>query len=226
MVNTGLIAELGSLVGDPGRANMLTALLDGRALTARELAERAGVTPQTASGHLKRLLEGGMIQMERQGRHRYHRLASSEVAQMLESMHVAGEHLRPSGRSIRTGPTDLRMRIARTCYDHIAGRLAIMMVDALCGDASSRDYRLTEIGERRLRAWGLDIDPLRVGARPFIKPCLDWSERVPHIAGALGASILRSSLDMGWLQRRSGNRSLEISIIGERGFRSHFGITL
>ncbi|MDQ2879172.1 MAG: helix-turn-helix domain-containing protein [Pseudomonadota bacterium] len=242
MVSTTTIAELGALVGDPGRANMLIALLDGRALTARELADRAGVTPQTASGHLGRLLTANLIRVEQQGRHRYHRLASSDVADLLEAMHIAGARLEARADAKRPGPVDPALRAARSCYDHIAGELGVALADALAGsgnagsgnagsgNAGSRNdgsggesgLALSASGERRLADWGIDLDRLRGMRRPFCRACLDWSERRSHLAGTVGAAILDRSLTLGWLRRRHGSRALIITHAGETGFRSVF----
>lgn len=228
MVTIATIAEIGALVGDPARANMLTALLDGRALTARELAELAGVTPQTASGHLAKLMASGLICMEVQGRRHYHRLASAEVAQMLEAMHVAGAGLKPQGPARRIGPADPAMRVARTCYDHLAGALAVGIADALSEDGApfASACSLSCQGEARLAAWGIDLEAARKGRKVFCRPCLDWSERRPHLAGALGVEILNRSIELGWLRRRFGRRELIITPIGRQGFREQFGVTL
>jgi DNA-binding transcriptional ArsR family regulator len=226
IISTTIIAEIGALVGDPGRANMLISLLDGRALTARELAERAGVTPQTASGHLSKLLAAGMIHMERQGRHHYHRLASADIAQMLEAMHVAGAQAAPNGKPRRTGPADPQMREARSCYDHLAGRLAVQLAEALTGpDPLDKTIRISPEGEANLTAWGLDLADLRRSKRVFCRACLDWSERRPHLAGAVGAAILNRCLDLGWLRRRDTNRSLIITPPGREGFGRRFHLS-
>lgn len=225
VVSTTTIAELGALVGDPGRANMLIALLDGRALTARELADRAGVTPQTASGHLSRLLAADMIRVERQGRHRYHRLASSDIADLLEAMHVAGARLVSRGTAKQPGPVDPALRVARSCYDHIAGSLAVALADALASHGERDDLTLSDRGERRLVDWGIDLSALRALRRPFCRGCLDWSERRPHLAGAIGAAILDRSLAIGWLRRQPGSRALVVTPAGEIGFQSAFDTT-
>ncbi|HET8613406.1 MAG TPA: winged helix-turn-helix domain-containing protein [Sphingomonas sp.] len=226
MVSIARVAEIGALVGDPARAAMLTALLDGRALSAGELAACAGVAPQTASGHLARLAAAGLIRVERQGRRRYHRLASADVAAMLESMHVAGERAAP--RPIRTGPADAALRAARSCYDHLAGRLAVDLADALTArgwvDLEGGDDGLSAAGAKALAEWGVDVPALRTAKRRFCRPCLDWSERRPHVAGALGAAILDRGLALGWLRRRSDSRALIVTPIGAAGFRSRFGI--
>lgn len=223
MVSTAVIAELGALVGDPGRANMLTAMLDGRALTARELADRAGISPQTASGHLAKLVAGGMVQMEQQGRHRYHRLASADIAHMLEAMHVAGAQAAGQVKACRTGPADPAMRAARTCYDHLAGRLGVALADALSNPADSAEV-LSQEGRMKLVKWGLDLDVPIFGQRPFCRLCLDWSERRPHLAGRVGAMILDHSLALGWVRRRERVRSLLVTQAGYLGFKTQFGV--
>jgi len=226
MISIARVAEIGALVGDPARAGMLTALLDGRALSAGELAACAGVSPQTASGHLARLAAAGLVTVEQQGRHRYHRLASADVAMMLESMHVAGERAAP--RPIRTGPADEAMRAARSCYDHLAGRLAVDLADALTArgwlELDQGDGGLSAAGAEAFMGWGVDIAALRSVKRHFCRPCLDWSERRPHIAGALGATILDRSFALGWLRRRPGTRALVVTPEGANGFRRYFGI--
>ena len=223
-VTTNTIAELGALIGDPGRANMLIALLDGRALTARELADRAGVTPQTASRHLGKLLEAGLLRMERQGRRHYHRLATPDVARMLEAMHVAAAGSMTASHPARTGTADPHMREARSCYDHLAGRIAVELAATLTAASDEGALSLTSDGGRRLAAWGVDVPTLRAGRRVFCRACLDWSERRPHIAGALGAAMLDRALGLGWLRRRQGSRSLEVTAAGVLGLRERFDL--
>jgi DNA-binding transcriptional ArsR family regulator len=231
MVHTAALAEIGALVGDPGRANMLAALLDGRALTARELADHAGVTPQTASGHLAKLLAGNLIVVEQQGRHRYHRLASVEVARMIEGMMQAaavGEAARGS-RPVRVGPRDAALRDARTCYDHLAGRLGVALADAMSGAGLVRlegdGGAVTAAGDRLLREFGADMDGAGRTRRTFCKPCLDWSERRPHLAGAVGAAIMTRSFELGWVRRLNGTRAVAITPDGQLGFRRLFGVS-
>jgi DNA-binding transcriptional ArsR family regulator len=234
-MRTAAFAEIGALVGDPGRANMLAALSDGRALTARELADLAGVTPQTASGHLARLLAAGLIRVEPQGRHRYHRLASPEVAAMLESMmQVASLVAPPPSKPLRLGPKDEAMRIARSCYDHMAGRLGVALTDSLVahrhvvldGDGGA----VTAEGVAFLARLGLDAEAATrargKSRRVFCRPCLDWSERRPHLAGVLGAMLLDRSLDLGWVRRQEGTRALRITPKGQQGFRETFGVSV
>ena len=214
-------------LGDPARLNMLAALMDGRALTAGELAGIAGVAPTTASGHLARLLEAGLLAMERQGRHRYHRLASPEVARVLEGlMALSAERGRTPLRAPRTGPRDAALREARTCYDHLAGRLAVGMADVMVArghlDLSPDGGALTEAGASFLERLGVALPAAR--GRPFCRPCLDWSERRPHLAGALGAALCRRCLELGWMRRVSDSRALSVTPAGWRGLRESFGL--
>jgi DNA-binding transcriptional ArsR family regulator len=226
-MRTNALAEVGALVGDPGRANMLVALVDGRALTATELAARAGVTPQTASGHLARLLAAGLIAMERQGRHRYHRLAGPDVARMLEAMMLVAAAGPPSG-ALRTGPADKALRTARTCYDHFAGRLGVGLADALvargCVSLADDGGEVSAAGRSVLEAFGVDLPALAARRRAFCRPCLDWSERRPHLAGAVGAGIMSRCFELGWTRRDSRSRAVTITPDGQLGFRRVFGL--
>ncbi|MCA3300601.1 MAG: helix-turn-helix transcriptional regulator [Methylocystis sp.] len=229
MLTIVAIAETAALLGEPARAAMFSALMDGRALTAAELAATAGVTPQTASGHLGRLIEAGLLVVEKQGRHRYHRLASPAVARMVESiMQVAGAAPRQA-RPPRVGPADAALRAARTCYDHLAGRLGVGIADALVArghvELGADGGAVTPTGEAFLASFGIAarLDGARRG-RPFCRPCLDWSERRPHLAGVLGASLCVRCLELGWLRRRPGTRALEITHEGRRGFGERFGV--
>jgi DNA-binding transcriptional ArsR family regulator len=230
MVRTAALAEIGALVGDPGRANMLAALLNGRALTAKELADHAGVTPQTASGHLAKLLAAGLISMEQQGRHHYHRLASPEVAAMLESMmQVAAEPPAHGRKPVRVGPRDAALRAARTCYDHLAGRLGVALSDSLIRrdlvEFEPDGGAVTPAGKAFLADFGIDIDAPSRSSRVFCRPCLDWSERRPHLAGALGAEIMNRSFSLGWIRRLEGTRAVAVTPSGQQGFRRLFEIS-
>jgi DNA-binding transcriptional ArsR family regulator len=223
MSDISRMASVAALLGDPARANILTALLDGRALTAKELAFAARVTPQTASGHLARLTDACLLAAEKQGRHRYFRLASPLVGQMLESvMAVAGPE--PRLTSWRGGEA---LRTARTCYDHLAGRLAVALADALCDAghiALSHDGgEVTEPGRAFLRDFGAEP---AAGKRVFCRPCLDWSERRPHIAGRLGAALASRCLELGWIERQRDSRAVTITASGTDGFAETFGIQL
>jgi DNA-binding transcriptional ArsR family regulator len=222
------LAEVAALVGDPARAHILGALMDGRALTAGELAFAASVSPQTASGHLAKLTEGRLLAVARQGRHRYYRLAGPEVAQMLEGiMAVAANgppRYRPASR------VDAQMRTARTCYDHLAGRLGVGIADALAARGhvvlGEDGGEVTEGGAAFLAAFGLDLAIGRRSRRPFCRACLDWTERRPHLAGVVGAALARRCFELGWIERRRDSRALTITRTGERGLEDSFGLRL
>ena len=235
MISTTSFARTAALIGDPARASMLAALLDGRALTATELARVAGVTPQTASGHLARLTEGGLLCVARQGRHRYHRLASAAVAGMLESlMSVSGELADDAGatRAPRVGPHDKALRLARTCYDHLAGEVAVAIADAMAArgeiDLSPDGAALSEAGLTRLNGLGIDLTSVdarrRAGGRVFCRPCLDWSERRVHIAGAVGAALYRGLVARAWLRPIAGTRAVSITPSGNLGLAEAFEV--
>ncbi|MBV8683005.1 MAG: winged helix-turn-helix transcriptional regulator [Caulobacteraceae bacterium] len=199
------IAGIAALIGDPARANVLTALIDGRALTVSELAQAAGVGLPTASGHLAKLAEAGLIEGERQGRHRYFRLSGPDVAQALEALMGLAE--RTGARRVRTGPREPALRQARACYDHLAGETAVAMFDALVarGVISADDEpELTASGEATFRALGVDLEVLKRSSRPLCRRCLDWSERRAHLGGALGAAILERLLATEMARRGEG----------------------
>ncbi len=219
------IASVAALVADPARARMLTALMDGRARTAKELAYGARVTPQTASSHLAKLLRARLLAMERQSRHRYFRLAAPGVGNAIEAlMAVSPAHLRAAASE---GPLD-GLRMARTCYDHLAGRIGVSVTDAMVRrrllTPTGRDYRLTAAGERVLARLGVDMDRARRERRAFARQCLDWSERRAHLAGALGAAVAERFLDLRWVQRVEEERTLTLTPRGVRGLRTWFGL--
>jgi DNA-binding transcriptional ArsR family regulator len=222
------IAMIAALVGDPARANMLTALLAGRALTATELAQEAGVTPQTASSHLSKLEVGGLIEPEKQGRHRYYRLSDPDVADMLEGL--AGLAARAGHMRVRTGPKEPALRRARICYDHLAGDLGVQMLDSMTQQKLLRhrkqEIALTSEGERFLEKH-LQISPemLAHPRRPVCKACLDWSERRHHLAGTLGAAIMKRLAELKWAARDAapGSRVVNFSRNGEKHFVALFG---
>jgi DNA-binding transcriptional ArsR family regulator len=230
MLTTTDLAATAALVGDPARAGMLMALMDGRALTASELARAAGVTPQTASGHLARLTAAGLLATQRQGRHHYHRLASPAVAHMIDSiMQVAQAAAAPVRRPVVTGPRDVAMRRARTCYDHLAGRLGVDLADSLTArghlDLSPEGGALTEAGVAFLHDFGVELDAAAcAGKRVFCRPCLDWSERRLHVGGTLGAALAARCFELGWIRRGERSRAVAVTPAGERGFREIFGM--
>jgi DNA-binding transcriptional ArsR family regulator len=222
------IAMVASLVGDPARSNMLTALLSGRALTASELAQEAGITPQTASSHLAKLEAGGLIEPEKQGRHRYYRLTGEDVASVLEGL--AGLAARAGHMRVRTGPKDPALRRARICYDHLAGDLGVQMLDSLKRQRlirqSKETMELTGEGKRFMAsALQIDADTLEHPRRPVCKACLDWSERRHHLAGTLGAAIMTRFSELKWAARdpTPGSRVVNFSRNGEKRFAALFG---
>jgi DNA-binding transcriptional ArsR family regulator len=228
MSDAGRLSQVAALIGDPARANMLTCLMDGRSLTAGELAYAARVTPQTASEHLSKLVDAGVLApARRQGRHRYHRLASPQVAAMLEGiMVVAGTA--PPGPRLSSWRGGEALRNARTCYDHLAGRLGVGIADALqAGGHLILDEDGGEVstsGLAFLRGFGIDVDARH--GRPFCRPCLDWSERRHHLGGRVGAALACRCFDLGWVVRQAGGRTVAVTEVGRRGFAERFGITL
>ena len=224
------MAEVAALVGDPARANMLERLLDGRAFTATELAFAARVGAPTASAHLAKLVDARLLSVVKQGRHRYYRLASPHVARMLESIAVvAAVHTPPRYRP-RT-PRDEALLLGRTCYDHLAGRLGV----ALAGTLVARSHvifgddagEVTVDGIAFLGDFGIDLAAgKRLDQRRFCRPCLDWTERRFHLAGSLGAMLARRCFDLGWIERQRDSRAVNITAIGQEGFRNSFGFDL
>jgi DNA-binding transcriptional ArsR family regulator len=222
------IAMVASLVGDPARANMLTGLMTGRALTATELAHEAGITPQTASSHLAKLEAGGLIEQEKQGRHRYYRLVDPDVASVLEGL--AGLAERAGHTRVRTGPKEPALRRARICYDHLAGDLGVQMLDSMKKQKlvrhSKEAIELTSEGKRFMaKALQIDADTLVHPRRPVCKACLDWSERRHHLAGTLGAAVMSRFTELNWAARDStpGSRVVNFTRNGEKKFASLFG---
>jgi DNA-binding transcriptional ArsR family regulator len=219
------IAIVANLVGDPARANMLTALMSGKALTASELARAAGVTAQTASGHLAKLQDGGLLLCTQQGRHRYFRLSAPEIADLLESL--MGIAVTRGLAKTRTGPRDGALRRARVCYDHLAGEEGIRLVDGLVssGWLNTKDggFVITVPGRRYLCEFGLDMDALEKQKRPLCRACLDWSERRPHLGGGLGAALLRRFQEQGWMRRLEGSRVVQVTPKGQLGLRRMLG---
>jgi len=228
MSNAPQIAEIAALVGDPGRANMLCALLGGRALTATELAFVAGVTPQTASGHIGKLHGAHLVFGVKQGRHRYFRLTGPHVAQMLESiMNVA---LAGPQRFQPKSKVDDQMRHARTCYDHIAGVLGVALAEKLIernfivlGDDAGE---VTQSGAEFLSNLGVDLSAALAKRRIFCRPCLDWTERRPHIGGAVGAALARRCFELKWIERVRDSRALTVTPAGRDGLMEFFALSV
>ena len=220
------IARLAALLADPTRAGMCLALLDGTAWTAGELATTTGVARSTASEHLDQLVAGGLLSEERQGRHRYLRIATPAAAQLVESLAVqAGPGARP--RSLRAVTAGEAMARGRTCYDHLAGRLGVAVLDALVDRdliALRRGVALTEAGQRWLADLGVDVDDLARQRRPLLRTCLDWTERRPHLAGAVGAAVCTRFTDEGWVERGT-SRTVRVTDSGSRALRRLLGLT-
>jgi DNA-binding transcriptional ArsR family regulator len=220
------IARIAALLGDPARANMMTALLGGVSLTAGELAREAGVTPQTASSHLAKLAEGGLVSVRKQGRHAYFALSGEDVAGVLEKL--MGLAARAGHLRVRPGPREPALRRARVCYDHLAGELGVGMLEGLVARGVIADREgalsLTEAGEGFLRGFGVEPAGLAQGRRPMCKACLDWSVRRSHLAGAVGKALLERIYARGWAHRVEGTRVVAFSAPGLRAFEEEFGV--
>jgi DNA-binding transcriptional ArsR family regulator len=214
------LAAVGALLGDPSRARMLDSLMSGRALAAGELARVAGVSASTASEHLTRLREGGLVEVVAQGRHRYYRIAGPEVGEALEAL----AHVAPPRRvtSLRESGHARALGLARTCYDHLAGRCGVELHDALLARGwLSAAYDVTPGGADGLAGLGVDVAAARARRRTFARPCLDWTERRPHLAGSLGAAVTAALLDRGWFDPRAADsRALRVSDDGRLGLES------
>lgn len=212
------------MIGDHARADMLTALLADRALTATELAGIAGVTKQTASAHLAKLLDAGLIAVERQGRHRYCRLADRDVAQLLESL--MGVAFRTGAVRLRSSPREPALRKARICYDHLAGELGVLAYEALLDGqvfkAQGGELQLTDAGVRWFESFGIDVSATVSKRRAACRACLDWGERRHHLAGALGTALLERICALGWARRARESRVIAFTLAGERAFRARF----
>jgi DNA-binding transcriptional ArsR family regulator len=213
MSDAGQLAALAALIGDPTRSRMLACLMSGQALTATELAAESGVSASTASTHLARLTSGGVLEVRAQGRHRYFRLADTDIAAALEALMGVATAQRRS-----FGPADPALRAARVCYDHLAGEAGVRLHDALRAHAllQADGGALTDAGEAWCRRRGLDLDALQSPRRPLCRPCLDWSERRDHLAGALGAALLQDLLRRGHARRIPGSRALRLDRAGLR----------
>jgi DNA-binding transcriptional ArsR family regulator len=240
------ITQVASLLADGARAKILLALGDNRALPASVLSDEAGVAASTASSHLKKLVEGGMLEMEKHGRHRYYRLAGPHIAELLEALARVSP---PSPvKSLREGTRAQAVRFARTCYDHLAGKLGTELMAAMIergmiegGDGNfdparanedrlsapgwDVDYRLTERGIDELTAFGIDLEELPKKRR-LIRYCIDWSEQRHHLAGALGAAVAERTLELGWVRRADATRALHVTDEGFKGLEESFGVSL
>jgi DNA-binding transcriptional ArsR family regulator len=241
------IARIGSLVADPARARMLMVLGDGRALAASVLADEAGVAASTASAHLSKLVDGGLLSVAQHGRHRYFALAGPQVGRLIETL--AGLSPPAQVRSLRQNTRANAVRTARTCYDHLAGRLGAGLMgamlargmltggdgrfdpgaadrDRLSAPGSDVDYRLTDQGVHELSAFGIDFDELASRSRPLIRYCVDWSEQRHHLAGALGAALASRMLELGWVSRAPRGRAVQVNRAGSEGLAQTFGLEI
>jgi DNA-binding transcriptional ArsR family regulator len=223
-----VMSEVAALLGDPTRATMLDELRDGRARPAGELARTAGIAPSTASEHLARLVAGRLLVVEPSGRERLYRLASADVAEVLEALSRLGSEEPVS--SLRTAGRRDALQAARTCYDHLAGRLGVAVTDALVARDVLRprdgSFELSEGGAVFLAEIGVDVDGARARKRVFARSCLDWSERRPHLAGALGAALADAALGHGWARRRPNDRALDVTPHGVAALRKRLGVSV
>jgi DNA-binding transcriptional ArsR family regulator len=217
---------IAALIGDHARAEILTALMGEQALTATELADVAGVTKQTVSTHLAKLVEGRLLTVQSQGRHRYFRLADRDVAQLLESL--MGVAFRSGAVRVRSSPREPALRKARVCYDHLAGELGVLVYDSLEQRrhlvATANGAELTPQGHRFCRTLGIDVEALSRQRRTLCRACLDWSVRRNHLAGAVGAAILERCIELGWAKRAKNSRVVNFSAVGENAFRKLFPV--
>lgn len=210
------LASTAALIADPARAAMLAALLDGRSLPSGELARLGGVSAQSASMHLSQLVDGGFLGVKQQGRHRYYRIGRREVAHAIEALGVIS-----ISEKCRPVISDQVLRYARTCYDHLAGELAVQLMDkfecdGLLTSSGERDYQVTGRGEMFFRKWAIEVEGLRQSRRHFARRCLDWTERRDHLAGSLGAAICEKFLASGWIRRERRSRAVHVSLEGRR----------
>jgi DNA-binding transcriptional ArsR family regulator len=222
------VAEVAALIGDPGRAAMLLALLDGRELPASELALRGGLTPQAATAHLKKLVAAGLLAARSSGRHRFFRLASADVGHAIETLAAIA---RPATVVALDQSTTLaRLRVARSCYDHLAGRLGVAVTDHFvsCGAIERADdaFALTGRGENVFRELGVDVAAARDQRRSFARACIDWTERRAHLAGSLGAGVLQAFLERKWVLRNASDRALKITPDGHRALKQTFKVDI
>jgi DNA-binding transcriptional ArsR family regulator len=220
------VKETAQLMGDPSRLAMLMSLLGGKALPASDLAHAARISPQTASSHLGKLVDGGLLFHESYGRHKYFRLANQEVAHALESL-LAISPSKPV-RSLRESNELNHLRHARTCYDHLAGKIGVALTDRLVDmrllEESGKDYVLSPEGKEKLRNWGVEVDTSPKKRRHYARQCLDWSERRYHLAGNLGAEITKRLFELKWIERLPNGRAIRVTNEGIQGLSSEFGL--
>ncbi|WP_085905784.1 ArsR/SmtB family transcription factor [Kiloniella majae] len=222
------MASIGALIGSPARSAMLALLFDGRALTATELSQAAGVSAATASEHLGKLVSGSLLICEKHGRHRYYKLAGDEVAEALEPLIHLVRHKPAPIRQV--SPEQKQIRCARLCYDHMAGELGVSITTGMVEQGylvvKARHYDVSETGEQFFAELGIDLDLLRKARRQFAPQCLDWSERKPHVAGALGAAITNLAFSLKWIERTKHRRIIKLTDLGRKQLGQKLGIKL
>lgn len=220
------LGRLARTIGDPTRIQMLSLLMEGRALTAKELAYGSGIKPATATTHLKQLLDDRLLDLTTQGRHKYFRLASPEVARLIESLMVFA----PQRKRLAPGNRNDAICTARFCYDHLAGKLGTQLTEALQArgwlDNDDGIFTVSAQGEAWFKTFGIDTQALAKSRRQFAYACLDWSERRDHLAGALGATLAKRLIEIGWLSRSKHSRVVSITPEGRAGLHAQFGINL
>ncbi len=220
-------SKIASLIGDKTRSVMLWSLLDGKAYTATELAVAADISRQSASNHLSQLMEADLVTAEKQGRHRYFRLANEQVAQVIESMASLIPHKKIT---IKKSAEGQKLAFARTCYDHLAGQLSIELLTSLLEKKvivlNGNVFDVTDFGKGWFAELGMDVDTLKNKKRSFAHPCIDWTERKHHLAGALGAAILETFLKNDWIRRKQNTREIVITALGERELLEKFKVTI
>jgi len=226
MITGPILAEVAALVGEPARATMMSALIDGRALTASELAVAARITPQTASTHLAKLTEAGLLSVVGEALKKNFRLASPTVVEMIEGIAAVALEKRPRYRPLSREARALNA--ARICYDHLAGRLSVDLTDSFVARGyvvlDDEAAALTKTGTRFFTEFGIKLPAQRSTRRHFCRPCLDWTERRPHIAGAVGAAITKRYFDLGWMERMNRSHAVIVTPAGRRGFQQTFGV--
>ena len=222
------IVTIAALIADNTRASMLIALMSGKALTATELATVADVMPQTASSHLSKLVDGGLLVVRKQGRHKYFQLKDEQIAALIEQ--ILNISAATTNKGIDTGPANTRLRVSRICYDHLAGELGVALYSAFIRRGflidGLNEPQLSEKGATFFSEIGVDIEAMSRAKRPLCKACLDWSERRSHLAGSLGKWILQDTFNNNWAKQDLDSRAIAFSVAGLRSFKQRYGITL
>ncbi|WP_458368605.1 ArsR/SmtB family transcription factor [Pseudomonas mandelii] len=221
------VSQVAAAIAEPARTKILCSLMDGHARTSTELAAIADVSASTASAHLAKLKELALLRLHVQGRHRYYSLADQRVAQALEALMVIGQNTAPTF----TSRTPNRLQFARTCYDHMAGTLAVLLHDRMLEkgwllDTDEQAYRLSDSGEALMERLGIEVNDLNTLRRRFACPCLDWSMRRPHLGGSLGAALLQTAIKRKWVTQDLNSRALALTALGRKELGAQFDLTL